>query len=158
LAGGRAAYLDGVFTAEDGSRWRRIGAGLWAPEDKLALSGDCSSPALNGQPMAPTAPVTFEVTAPESTGPEIFMGGEFMETAIPAWVPYSILLQHSGGTWRVTMDLPVGTTVTYLYSRGNWDSVERTSSCAEVANRTIIVDAAPITIQDDVAAWADECE
>jgi hypothetical protein len=157
LTAGKAAYLDGQYIAEDGSTWWRVGAGLWAPEGRLELSGDCESSALNGQPLAPTAPVTFELAAPAGSGPEIFMAGEFMDTDIPPWLPYSILMARAGSVWTVTIDLPIGTTVSYLYTRGTWDSVERAAACGEVANRTIIVDAAPITIRDEVSAWADDC-
>jgi hypothetical protein len=157
LTAGKAAYLDGQYIADDGSTWWRVGAGLWAPETRLDLSGDCQSSALNGQPLAPTAPVTFELTAPAGSGPEIFMTGEFMDTDIPSWLPYSILMARAGSVWTVTIDLPIGTTVSYLYTRGSWDSVERAAACGEVANRTIIVDAAPITIRDEVSAWADDC-
>jgi hypothetical protein len=66
-------------------------------------------------------------------------------------------MARSGSVWTVTIDLPIGTTVSYLYTRGTWDSVERAAACGEVANRTIIVDAAPITIRDEVSAWADDC-
>ncbi len=157
LAAGEAAYLDGRATADDGSAWRRVGAGLWAVESNLSLAGACDSAALNGQPLPLSVPVTFDLTAPAGTLGEVFIAGRFPGTQLPAWVPYSILLLPQDDGLSVTVDLPVGSGIEYVYTRGSFDTIERPASCGEPVPRRVTVAPEPMRLEDTVVKWRDEC-
>lgn len=119
----------------------------------MALSGDCESPLLSGQPLPRMVPVTFQVQAPVGSGAEVFMGGNFAHPGIPAWTPWSVLLQPDGGVYTVTVDLPVGQEIRYAYSLGSWDHVELGAYCAEIAPRILLIDNGPMLVEDTVANW-----
>lgn len=153
LGSGQLAYLDGRITAEDGSGWLRVGAGMWVAAETLDLSGDCESPLLTGEPLDRVVEVTFQLSAPEDSGPEVFMGGDFQHPGIAPWSPWAILLQPVDGVYRVVVELPVGERIEYVYNRGGWELIERPLDCSEVDPRTFVVDSAPMLIEDSVATW-----
>ncbi|MGA9532288.1 MAG: cellulase family glycosylhydrolase [Anaerolineales bacterium] len=155
LGRGIIVYLDGRTVAADGSLWRRVGGGGWLPEAGLMLAGDCGSDLQSAQPLPRTVPVTFEAAVPAETTGDVFLSGSFPETNLPAWLPWMILLQRSGGTYRVSIDLPIGSQVEYAYTRGSWETVERPASCAETQARTLTVGDAPMTVSGQVELWRD---
>jgi hypothetical protein len=57
---------------------------------------------------------------------------------MPAWLPWMVVLQPAGGnTHTITMLLPVGSEIEYLYTRSSWDSVERGDACTSIPNREL---------------------
>ncbi len=155
LSVGQRAYLDGTLTDESGKQWLRLGAGLWSEAARLTLEGSCEPDALTAPPLPRTSPVTFRAEVPLHTQGEVFIAGEFPGTAIPAWIPYTILLQPEAGVQSVTVELPVGSVVQYLYTRGSWESIERPLSCGETEPRSFTVGDNPMVIEDQVEKWRD---
>jgi hypothetical protein len=155
LGRGVIAYIDGRRVADDGSIWRRMGGGGWLREDALTLSGDCSSEMDSAEPLPRTVPVTFQVGVPDGTSGDVFMTGSFPGTDLPSWIPWMILLQRSGATYSVTIDLPVGSQVEYTYTRGSWETSERAETCGDLQPRTLIISDQPMATSDQVAAWRD---
>ncbi len=155
LAPGERAYLDGSLTNDRGDRWLRLGGGLWTEAARLALEGDCEPESLVAQPLPRTSPVTFSLEVPSYTDGEVFIGGDFPGTDIPSWIPYIIVLQPENGLQTVTVDLPVGSIVQYLYTRGSWESIERPESCGETEPRSFTVADRPMTLEDRVEKWHD---
>lgn len=153
LSAGQLALLDGRDNAADGSQWLRVGGGLWAAAEDMALSGDCESSSLSGQPLPQMVAVTFQVEAPAGSGPEIFLGGDLRHPGIPPWTPWSVLLQPSGNAYRATVDLPVGEEIRYAYNLGDWERVERGVNCVETAPRSLVIEAGPMLVEDVVQNW-----
>lgn len=80
---------------------------------------------------------------------------------MPAWLPWMVVLQPAGGnTHAITMLLPVGSEIEYLYTRSGWDSVERGDVCASIPNRELtVVGSDPILVEDTIIAWRDlDCD
>lgn len=155
LAAGQRAVLDGRASAADGSEWWRVGGGLWLAAERLTFSGDCDSPRLAGEPLPLAVPVTFRVTVPAGTTGEIFISGEFPGTEIPAWIPYAILLHPAGEVQTVTVDIPVGAEIQYVYTRNSFENIERPDTCGETIPRMFTVGSEPMTIEDVVVKWRD---
>ncbi len=153
LSAGQLATLDGRSDAADGSKWLRVGAGLWVAAEDVALSGDCESHLLSEGPLPLMAAVTFQVQAPAGSGPELFMGGDLHHPGISPWIPWSVLLQPNGGIHQVTVDLPVGEKIRYAYNLGGWDRVERAANCAEIAARVLVIEDSPMLVEDVVQNW-----
>lgn len=104
-------------------------------------------------PLA-TAPVTFRVTAPATTPPgdPVSIAGDFQ-----GWNPGSPthrLTDLGGLTYEITLDLTIGTTIQFKFTRGDWSKVEKGPSGEEIANRTHAVSGAQV-LDLTVANWAD---
>jgi pullulanase len=64
-------------------------------------------------------------------------------------------MENTGSNrWQISLSLPVGTRVTYKYTRGSWESVEKGTSCEELDDRVLEVNG-DITIADTVTMWRD---
>lgn len=159
LKSGDELYLGGVFTDDSGAEWARLGNNAWVKTDGLTLRQGCETADLpEADPGPRFAAVTFHVTVPESTEGEVFIGGYFKGVNLPPWIPYMILLERQGGSvWTITMDLPVGTQVSYVYTRNSWESIERPAACpGDTPPRTFTVeDASPMELADRVEKWRD---
>jgi alpha-amylase len=60
--------------------------------------------------------VTFEVTAPTSTGETISVVGD--QAALGSWnTGAAVAMTQSGSVWRATVNLPQGTAIQYKYIR-----------------------------------------
>lgn len=101
-----------------------------------------------------TSPVTFRVTAPTTTPPgdPVFIAGDFQ-----GWNPgdpaYE-LADLGGLVYEITLDLTVGTTIQFKFTRGSWGTVEKGPTGEEIPNRTHDV-TGPETLELTVANWAD---
>ncbi|UYN88842.1 MAG: hypothetical protein KIT08_06975 [Anaerolineales bacterium] len=153
LNAGQLIYLDGHSVTSDGTPWLRVGAGLWVTSHDMALSGDCESPLLSGEPLPRMAAVTFKVQAPEGSGPEVFMGGSFQHPGIPTWVPWSILLLPRAGFYEATVEMPVGQQIEYVYNLGGWERSERGAGCAQLPERTLLIEDTPMLVEDIISNW-----
>ena len=110
-------------------------------------------PAAFAAPQA-VAPVTFRVTAPATTPAldPVHITGDFQ-----GWNPGSVahrLTSLGGRLYEITLDLTVGATVQYKFTRGDWGKVEKGPSGEELPNRSHAV-TGPATLNLTVANWAD---
>ncbi len=159
LKPGDEIHLGSVYRDDNGVEWARIGNNAWVKTEGLAISPGCDSASLpEADPGPRLAAVTFHVTVPENTQGEVFIGGYFKGVNLPAWIPYMILLEKQNSSlWTVTIDLPVGTEVEYVYTRSSWESIERPASCpGDTPPRTFTVEgASPMERTDQVEKWRD---
>lgn len=97
--------------------------------------------------------VTLVVTVPNNT-PEsdsIYVAGSFNN-----WDPGATIMNRlSDTTWQRIFSASSGTEIEYKYTRGDWDTVEKDSVGAEIANRTLVIDSTDLFVNDVVLAWAD---
>jgi glucoamylase len=105
----------------------------------------------------------INVTVPPGTpaGDTVYLSGSYnvLGTGIPAyddWLAMDYpMIQTGPDTWTLTITgVPVAD-FQYKFTLGSWSSVEETSSCGYVANRTFGFDTAnqTYTASDTVAAW-----
>jgi glucoamylase len=105
----------------------------------------------------------INVTVPSDTpsGDTVYLSGNYnaLGTGIPAgddWVATNYPMIKTGtGTWTLTLTgVPVAN-FQYKFTLGTWSSVEETSSCGTVTNRTFGFNTAgqAYTANDTVAAW-----
>jgi hypothetical protein len=100
-------------------------------------------------------PVTFQVSVPADTPPEVFLTGSFPGLGWEDWLPWLIVLhQLNRELWEITVLLPDGLEIEYLYTRSNWDTVERSTTCTEIPNRTLTV-TENLVVEDTVENWRD---
>ncbi len=82
-----------------------------------------------------TALVTFHVTVPSTTPPgdPVFIVGDFQ-----GWNPGDPAYQLTdlgGLVYEIALDLTVGATIEYKFTRGSWVTVEKGASGEEIPNR-----------------------
>lgn len=97
--------------------------------------------------------ITFLVSVPDNTPADkpIYIVGDHPN--LGGWRPGSIFLaRRDDGRYEITLDLPAGKHE-YKFCRGNWDTVERSASGGDVANRMLNV-TSDATIEVSVANWA----
>ncbi len=105
--------------------------------------------------------VTFLATLPVSTteDAEIFIAGQGLGVA--EWEPdlVDLRMTRSDGSAQLVVTLGHLSRVTYKYTRGGWPTVESTLQCAEIDNRSVVVDCAggSVLIQDVILGWTDGC-
>ncbi len=149
----------GAAYADDASNWVQIGSTAWIQTDRLTLPEGCDLASLpKATPGPRLVPVTFAVDVPESTTGEVFVAGYFKGTDLPPWIPYMILLKKSSdGDWTTTLDLPVGTQVSYVYTRSSWESIGRPAGCPDDTPpiEFTVIDGPPIIRNDVVPNWRD---
>jgi hypothetical protein len=157
LSLGQVVYADAYAVDAEGNRWWRAPSDQWIADAQVKAGEACGTlPEVEG-PDVKTVPVTFMVTVPDNTTGDVMMGGSFPGTPFPPWIPYTIQLQKlSGNVYSVTLDLPVGTRVEYLYNRNSWDSIERPENCGAINPRTFVVeDVEEMLLEDVVIKWHD---
>ncbi len=120
----------------------------------LSLTASARPAAENRDGQRDTAPVTFRVTAPETTPPgdPVFIAGDFQ-----GWNPGDPAYQladQGGLIYEIALDLTVGTAIQFKFTRGDWSKVEKGPNGEEIPNRTHAVTAAE-TLELTVANWAD---
>ncbi|HAV76975.1 MAG TPA: hypothetical protein DCX53_06425 [Anaerolineae bacterium] len=151
-------YLDGIFTSDDGTEWAQVGGDAWVRAEALSKSDSCATSltVLNEAPVR-FVDVTLEVEVPASTEGDVFIGGFIPGTEYPSWIPWAFLLtKKSADVWSLTLDVPVGTTIEYVYTRGSFENIERPINCGETDPRMLVVGDAPVTQNDIVAKWRDK--
>lgn len=111
------------------------------------------------QAQAQTVAVTFYVTVPASTdgtGRLVHIAGSF-PPPYPQWDPGAISATRVDAThWTVTLNMLEGTQIEYKYTLGDWDHVEKGTSCEEISNRQLTVVNGPggtQSVYDTVANW-----
>lgn len=163
LKSGDEVYFGAVYMDKSGVGWAQVGENAWLKTDGLAIGQDCESASLaETDPGPKLVTVTFNVTVPDNTQGEVFIAGYFKGVNLPAWIPYMILLtKQDGNLWTVTLDLPAGTEVSYVYTRSSWETIERPEACpGDTPPREFTVQDLPQVQRDDsVAKWRDlDCE
>ncbi len=159
MSGGQIVYLNGRYETTEGIAWMMTGGGTWLMENQLDLPDDCNLDAVIPEPRL--VPVTFRVTVPAGLDDEVFMTGDFEGTDMPVYKPWMILLTKTGiNTFEVTVPLPTGSQAAYVYTRGEWESIERPDSCGETNPKEFVVeDSAEMLIEDEVVKWQDlDCQ
>jgi glucoamylase len=110
-----------------------------------------------------TAVITVTVPSDTPSSDTVYLSGSYssLGTGIPAsddWIATDYPMVQTGtDTWSLTITgLPDSETFDYKFTLGSWSSVEETSSCGDVANRTFGFDTADASYPatDTVAAWA----
>jgi glucoamylase len=105
----------------------------------------------------------FNVTVPSDTpsGDTVYLSGNYdvLGTGIPSaddWVATDYpMIQTGTDTWTLTLTGVPAAAFQYKFTLGSWSSVEETTSCGDLANRTFGLDTAnaSYTASDTVAAW-----
>ena len=106
----------------------------------------------------------IDVTVPSGTpsGDTVYLSGNYdvLGTGIPSsddWVATDYPMTQTGAdSWSLTITGVPAAGFQYKFTLGGWGSVEETSDCGDVANRTFGFDTADAsyTVADTVAAWA----
>jgi predicted alpha/beta superfamily hydrolase len=120
----------------------------------LCLAGLVSSTEGAPADQRDTASVTFRVSAPTTTPPgdPVFIAGDFQ-----GWNPGDPAYQLTdlgGLLYEITLDLTVGNTIQFKFTRGSWATVEKGPNGEEIPNRTHTVTGTE-TLELTVANWAD---
>jgi predicted alpha/beta superfamily hydrolase len=100
------------------------------------------------------ATITWIVSVPANTPAtaKLFLAGN--QDEFGPWKPNQFQLNKlSDGTYQAKATFPVGTSIEYKLTRGSWASVEKSSTGAEIQNRTLRVDKDAI-VRVEIAAWA----
>jgi glucoamylase len=105
----------------------------------------------------------INVTVPSDTpsGDTVYLSGNYnvLGTGIPSgddWIATNYpMIQTGPDTWTLTVTGVPTADFEYKFTLGSWSSVEETSSCGSVSNRTFGFDTADetYTADDTVAAW-----
>jgi alpha-glucosidase len=106
-------------------------------------------------PLVRQVQVQLSATLPGGT-----TGVVYFASSLDGWSAAGRPMTPSGGTASLTLKIDEGNALDYKYTRGTWATVEKTSSCAEVANRTLSVTdpgGGQQSIADVVLRWADTC-
>lgn len=100
--------------------------------------------------------VTFSVAVPADTPADdtVHVSGDLAE--LGAWDADAVPLARDAATgrWRVGLALPRGAPFAYKYNRGTWETVEASSTGADIPNRTS-AGASPGVRSDTVIRWLD---
>ncbi len=120
----------------------------------LCLVAPMTSSAEADEGQRDLAAVTFRVTAPTTTPPgdPVFIAGDFQ-----GWNPGDPAYQLAdlgGLVYEITLDLTVGPTIEFKFTRGDWSTVEKGPNGEEIPNRTHAVTGAE-TLELTVVNWAD---
>jgi len=125
-----------------------------------ALASDTTT-AVVGTPMAREVQVTFNVTVPDHTlvTESVFIAGEMnlLDPTLPAWDPGAVVLTQVDAThWTISFTVVEETIVQYKYTLGTWELVEKSDTCAELANRMLTVtygESGSQVIDDTIDNW-----
>jgi len=151
--------------------------GTWSNVEKNAACADTSnrSMGVNGGTVNDTianwggpgacgnSTAVINVTVPSSTpsGATVYLSGNYsvLGTGIPSadnWIADDYPMTQTGpGTWTLTITgVPVAA-FQYKFTLGSWNTVEETSSCGDLANRTFGFNTADAsyTANNTVANW-----
>jgi alpha-glucosidase len=137
---------------------------LVAVKDRAPLVLDV---AYDPAPVVPEPPVTMPVVVhvPRGTPPAPPVS---IATSANGWSHASLAPTADPTVWTGHVTAPRGAWVFHKFARGSWATVEKSASCAEVPNRSVLAAAHPAApgnataplsggIEATVAAWADAC-
>jgi alpha-amylase len=153
-----------------GGSWSNVeetaGCGTVANRSMAVSGGTVSDTVANwaGPAACGDAAAVINVTVPSDTpgGDTVYLSGNYdvLGTGIPSaddWIATDYPMIKTGtGTWTLTITGVPTAAFQYKFTLGSWASVEETSGCGSVANRTFGFDTADTsyTAADTVAAWA----
>lgn len=109
-----------------------------------------------------TVTLTFTVTVPattDGTGRSVYMAGTLsrLDGNLPDWDPGYLALTRLDAThWTITLTGKETTAIEYKYTLGDWDHVEKDSTCAEIGNRLLTLtygSNGSQTVNDTVLNW-----
>jgi alpha-amylase len=109
-----------------------------------------------------TAVISVTVPSDTPSGDTVYLSGNYdvLGTGVPSsddWIATDYpMIQTGPDTWTLTITgVPVAD-FQYKFTLGSWSSVEETSGCGEVANRSFSFSSADTSypVSDTVAAWA----
>jgi hypothetical protein len=89
-----------------------------------------------------TVSVTFNVTIPSGspTGATVYIAGTLdrLDGGLPQWNPGGVSLSQVSATlWTITLTGKEGTQLSYKYTLGTWELVEKDGACGEIPDRTL---------------------
>lgn len=125
------------------------------------LTSDTTT-AVVGMPTARPVEVTFNVTVPDqtaATGMSAYIAGELnlLDPTLLAWDPGAVVMtQVDAMHWTISFTAVEETIVQYKYTLGSWDFVEKSETCAEIANRMLTVaygESGTQVVNDTVPNW-----
>lgn len=145
----RIHRVDGAVTSVDGgASWQRDDNArvliVRTPGARVRVAYDRAI----GEPAPPVA-ITFEVRAPANTAGQIHVA-----TSANGW-QHVALAWVAPGVARGTLVVPRAAWLSYKYSRGGWDTVEKAGDCTERPNRARL--GAAGSRVDTIATWRDHC-
>ena len=109
----------------------------------------------------PTVTTTITATVPASTdatGRTVYLAGNLsvLGTGLPDWNPAGIALTRVDAThWRTTLTSPANAPLQYKFTLGDWATVEKNASCADIANRSRTLTGG--SVSDTVANFGTFC-
>lgn len=144
---------------------------IWLTEGEFFLNGDVYNIATHSRWIVKgmkipctfrTVTVTFNVTVPattDATGRSVYIAGslDLLNGSLPAWNPGGVVLTRLDAThWIITLTGDEETSIQYKYTLGDWDHIEKDSSCGEIANRQLTLSYGSNgtqTVNDTVLNW-----
>ena len=102
--------------------------------------------------------ITFEVLVPLQTpkSTTVWISGNVPD--LGSWNGAGVLLTHRGDRrYTASMSFPRGTQLEFKVTRGSWDTVEKSATGGEIANRRHTVNGTA-TVRITVEAWRDQVE
>ena len=113
------------------------------------------APAVPPKPQGDFVKVTFLVLVPSTTLPTDQV---YMSTSETSWAPTAVRMDRIDGRhFRVIIEVPVGGSFLYLYTRGSPQSLERASNGLQRPARSLtLTTVIPQAVLDAVQHWGDE--
>lgn len=101
-----------------------------------------------------TAQITFRLTqVPANTPSDATL---YFAANINNWTANGNALTHNpDGTYQVTVNPTVGSTIEFKFTRGTWVSVEGDANGSEINNRTYTYTGGAVTVNLQVLSWKD---
>ncbi|MBU0490207.1 metallophosphoesterase [bacterium] len=130
----------------------------------LASSSFCVGSAADGRNMGDprwstysvgtdSVNILFSVTVPSYT-PEL--DTVFIAASINDWDSAGYPMTKMADTlWQIIIKVEPNSSIEYKYTRGNWETVEKDFSGAEIENHVVEVVTNSIIVIDEVASWRD---
>ncbi len=125
------------------------------PKTNNAFDVAASTQPFSGGPLAEQIPVTFTVNVPVNTPTADTV---YIASNNANWVANGIrMAPQSGNRWTVTIMLGKGSSLSYKYTRGSWQTAETNQSGIEIPNRSLSVTktANNEQVNDVVLRWSD---
>ncbi|WP_206098794.1 S8 family serine peptidase [Paenibacillus paeoniae] len=114
-----------------------------------ALAVTTNAPPLQGQTFVLTVPANTPVNA------DIYMYAHGLNNSWSINDPVYKLTKNVNGTYSITLNVPIGTTFHFNFSRGTWGSMETSSGGGYVGPRAHTVTSGTQLTQVTVARWGD---
>ncbi len=117
---------------------------------------------VQAQAVLRTVTLQFNVTVPattDGTGRSVYIAGtlDLLDGGLPQWNPAGVVLTRVDAThWTITLTGKENTAIQYKYVLGDWNYVEKDSSCGEIGNRLLTLNYGTNgtqTVNDTVQNW-----